>query len=70
VLKRDHPCFFHFFYLSHAGGGFLLPGGLSFLGESGDISFELPGDCAFFPLSGIRHYSTPAPSSIHDRHRT
>jgi len=61
LLKMDHPCFFHFYYLSHADGGFPLHGGLSSLWGFVDIAFGPSGGFCVCQLYGIHHYNRIAP---------
>jgi len=61
LLKMDHPCFFHFFDLSHADGGFPLRGGFFFLWGFVDIAFGPHDDFDLFPQYGIYRYNRIAP---------
>jgi hypothetical protein len=61
LLKMDHPCFFHFFYLSHADGGFPLRCGFFSLWGFADIAFGPHGGFCVCPLYGIHHYNRIGP---------
>ena len=69
VWKMHHPCFlcfFDYFYLSHAGGGFRIHSELFCLWGSGDIVFGLRGAVFVWLPTGKDHCSNDALASKTD----
>ena len=67
VWKMHHPCFFDFFYLSHADGDFRLHSDSFSLWGSADIVFGLRGAVFVWLPGGNDHCSNDVLSSIADR---
>ena len=66
LLKMGHPYFFHCLDLTRGDDGSLNGNGLSFLSESVDTVFALPGDSGVFLSVGIPLNNRSGPSSTAD----